>query len=170
MQIKAVLRQSQEASSLSNEIGDRVNRRGQKRTGLTLSAITSSPSAGDLPVVIRDISQGGLLIEAGATELSIEDVIDVELPGLMSVTAKVVWRGGRFFGCQFSQSVSPAVVSAALLKGDPHAAPDRANAADEAPLPRKRVGIEPELNFLVAFLLAGALWGLIGLAVYLAYI
>jgi hypothetical protein len=169
MHVKAVLRQSQEGvCSFSNEIAESVNRRGLKRTGLTLSALTSSPSAGDLPVVIRDISPGGLLIESRAAELAVEDLIDAELPGSGPVRAKVVWRSGPFFGCQFSQPLAAAVVSAALLKGEPQAAPDTTNAPDEAHALRARLGIEPELNFSVAFLLAGALWGLIGFGIYLA--
>ena len=168
MHVQAVLRQSQEGkSSFSNEMAERVNRRGPKRTALTLSVATASTSAGDRPVVIRDISQGGLLIEAGAAELSVQDVIDVELPGSGPVRAKVVWTSGPFAGCQFSQPVPPAVVSAALLKGDPLVVPDTAHASHEPHALRARLGIEPELNFSVAFLLAGGLWALTGLAIYL---
>jgi hypothetical protein len=168
MHLRAVLRQSQEgACSFSSEVAESINRRGRERSPVTLSAHTSSPTAGELPVLIRDISQGGLLIEAEMVELSIDEHIDVELPGRGLVRATVVWMSGPFFGCQFSQPIAPAAISAALLKGDRKVAPATALAPDRVLRSRPSLGVEPELNFSVAFAAAIALWALIGLALYM---
>jgi hypothetical protein len=168
MHLRAVLRQSAgTAEDLSYDAGESLDRRLSKRRSLTLTAQTSSGAAGELPVLIHDISQGGLLLEAATAELSVDDHIELELPESGLVTARVAWKSGRFFGCQFSQLVAPAAISAALLKAAPqsHQAPV---ARDQRAGSRSRLGIEPELNFAVAFLLALVLWGLIGLAILIA--
>jgi hypothetical protein len=167
MHLRAVLRQSEgNTADFANGAAEGVDRRRSERRSLTLSAQTSSPSAGELPVLLLDISQGGLLLEAETTELSVEDQIELELPECGLVRASVAWKSGPFFGCKFSQPVAPAAISAALLKADPQVR-DEVSIAPELPALRNRLAIGPEFNFSVAFLLALLVWGLIGLA-YLA--
>ena len=115
---------------------------------------------------ILDISQGGLLLESKAAELFVDDHIDVELPECGLVRAHVAWKSGSFVGCQFSQLVSPAAISAALLKADPR---ELSSAPEQRAASPGRLGIQPELNFSMALLIAVVLWGLIGLAVYIAF-
>jgi hypothetical protein len=168
MHLRAVLRPSDgNTAGFSNEAAEGVDRRSLKRRSLTLAAQTSSPTAGELPVLILDISQGGLLLEAQTAELSVDDYIELELPACGLVRARVAWKSGPFFGCQFTQLVAPAAISAALLKADPQVMEEAAVAPDQPASP-ERLGIEPELNFSVAFLLALVVWALIGLAAYLA--
>jgi hypothetical protein len=168
MLLRAVLRQSEgDAANFSNEAAQGVDRRSSRRRSLTLTAHTSSAGAGELPVLILDISEGGLLLEANTAELSVGDQIGIELPECGLVRARLAWKSGPFAGCQFSEAVAPAAISAALLKADPHshAAPV---APDQLATSRTRSRIEPELNFSVAFLLALVVWALIGLVAYLA--
>lgn len=169
MRFVAVLRASDENNegSTRNDPGAFERRRSARRT-LRLSANTHSVSAGDIQVLIRDISPAGFLIEAGEHALAVDDWLEVGLPNDQAVKARVAWTSGRFCGCTFDELISAATISAALLMADPEPAPELASAGDETPLPRaKRPHIQPQLNFSAALLLSLALWGLIATAVYL---
>ena len=120
MRLTAVLRTGDEREeSLASERTGAFDRRRSLRHPLRLSASTTAPSPGDSPVLILDISQEGLLIEADPSTVSVDDRIEIMLPDKGSVQLRVAWRAGRFFGCEFNQTISPGVISAALLKADP---------------------------------------------------
>jgi len=72
-------------------------------------------SGSDVPVVIHNISETGLLIECEAA-LSIRDRIDIDLPQAGVVPATLVWVSDRMFGCQFDAPISSAALSAAQLR------------------------------------------------------
>jgi hypothetical protein len=169
--MRAILRPSRERpASLPSEVAQGLDRRVVRRSSLRLSATTKSPVAGEIPALIRDISQGGFLLEAETEALSVDEKIDVELPGRGLIRAKVAWCSRSFFGCQFIQPIPPAAISAALLKSEPQ---DSQNA--ETGWGRARVGsaglkLEPQLNFSAACSLAIGLWVLIGLALYIALV
>ena len=167
MHLRAVLRQSEESTvGFCNEAAESVGRRGSERRSLTLSALTSSPAAGELPVVLLDISLGGLLMKAETAELSVGDEIDIELPERGLVKTRVAWANAPVFGCQFYERVAPAAISAALLRADPQKADEVAIAAQPMSRSHMRLRIGPELNLSAALSLALAAWGLIGLAGY----
>lgn len=86
-----------------------------KRRKLMLEVRGAHASGSDVPVVIHNISETGLLIECEAA-LSIRDRIDIDLPHAGVVPATLVWVSGRMFGCQFDAPISPAVLSAAQLR------------------------------------------------------
>ena len=165
MHLRTVLRHSERTTAISSkEAAEDLDRRRARRRSLTLTAQTGSRMTGDVPVQVLDISQGGLLIEVKSTGLSIDDQIDVELPEWGLLKARVAWKSGSFVGCQFSQLVSPAAISAALLRADPLTR-ELPLSTEHGPAPSSRSRIEPELNFSTAFMSAVVLWGLIGLAV-----
>lgn len=167
MQLRAILRQSDgSTANVSSQAAETVDRRTSQRRSLTLSAHTKSPAAGELPVLIHDISRGGLLIEAKSADLSVGDQIDVEFSERGSIRARVAWRSGSFVGCQLSQPMAVAEISAALLKAPPRAPAETAIAPDRFGSARTPLGIQPQLNFSAAFLLALGAWGLIGLAAF----
>jgi hypothetical protein len=66
-------------------------------------------------VIIHDISHNGLLLET-TTLLADGETLDVELPEVGFVRAKIVWRSSRFIGCRLTKPLSKAAVSAALLR------------------------------------------------------
>lgn len=66
-------------------------------------------------VVVHDLSATGILIETGA-KLRRSARIEVELPEVGATVARVVWRSGDFFGCEFARPIPKAVLSAALLR------------------------------------------------------
>lgn len=95
-----------------------TDNRGAVRRSLRLEVPASSPrdaspeNAGS--ALIRNLSERGLLIETAA-DLAIGETIHVDLPEAGASEARIVWRDGPFFGCEFLRPVSKAAVSAALL-------------------------------------------------------
>lgn len=165
MQMKAVLRQREAPASFSSPAAQALDRRRSHRRALKLAAMTSSATGDETPVLVLDISEGGLLLEAAPHALSPEDSIEISLPD-GAVNARIAWQSGRFFGCWFEAPVSPAAVAAALLKSEP-AAPKEPVVELEKDLPsaNNRVGFQPEINWSATLFLALGLWGLIGTAV-----
>lgn len=171
MRLSAVLKVSTAGrGSLAGEDTGKIDRRQSDRRSLTLSAIANPPSAEELAVVVRDISPRGLLIETERTALSPGDVITVDLPDKGFVTAQVAWASGSYFGCQLDQMISPAAVSAALLKADPHerqrVIPAEPEGRLDATVSR---GTWPELSFAVPSSLSLFLWAIIGWVAYLMF-
>lgn len=169
MNLRAVLVASEKReSSFTGEASEALPRRNNERRSLRLGAVTHFKSAGDVRVIIRDISKSGLLMEAEHDVLSTEDIVEVSLPEQGTVTARVAWQSGRFFGCQFNEPISAGAISAALLKSDPEATQDTpvADTEAEAPSRGRRPTIYPELNFSVALVLTLVLWAILGAIAY----
>ena len=87
-------------------------RRTTPRLKLSLGAVL--PTTGE-QVVIHDLSASGILIQTGAA-LKTAQALEVELPEIGAAVAKVVWRSGDYFGCQFEKRIPKAALSAALLR------------------------------------------------------
>jgi hypothetical protein len=104
-----------------------VDKRGTVRRSLCLEVQASSSSPDAPIVVVRNLSERGLLIETVA-DLEVGETIHVELPKAGASPARVVWTDGSFFGCEFISPVSKASVSAALLL-----APDELSQSVRAP-------------------------------------
>lgn len=169
MRLTAVLcSMNDDEISISGDADKAFDRRRSTRRPLRLAASSSAASAGDIQVLVRDISPGGLLIEAETPALAVDDWIEVSLPDKGVVKARVAWTSGRLFGCEFTEPVSVGAISAALLKAEPQVAEDTPSAvADVENLsPGRRLKLVPELNFSTALYLSLALWAVIGAAVY----
>lgn len=69
-------------------------------------------------VSIHDISSTGMLIETGV-ELEPLDELEVDLPENGPTEALVIWSSGHFYGCEFKEALSKAVISAAFLRSTP---------------------------------------------------
>lgn len=108
------------------------NSRYAHRRSLRLAVGLVGSNAG---VLIHDLSLTGLLIET-SEQLLPGELLLVEMPERGSIPATVVWSSGRFFGCQFQDSIPPASFSAALLR----------NPAAVAGLPRERDESARELD------------------------
>jgi hypothetical protein len=94
------------------------DRRRAPRMRLRLGAAVGPAGSSAL---IHDISTKGLLLETTADIAN--DRVEVHLPHLAAAQARVVWSHGRFFGCEFSEPIPSAAVSAALLRSDPRLRP-----------------------------------------------
>jgi hypothetical protein len=91
------------------------DRRVSERHVLKLRVPGSTSFEGGVVVLVHDLSRTGLLIETSAA-LSVGADLEIDLPETGVRQAKVVWNGGRYFGCQFHDPISQGGVSAALLK------------------------------------------------------
>ena len=95
-----------------------LERRSKHRRKLSLD---SNIHTGEI-VSIHDISPTGMLIETGA-DLTGLDRLDIDLPENGTTQAVIAWNSGRYYGCQFTKPLSPAKISAALLRSAPGASP-----------------------------------------------
>jgi len=89
------------------------DQRGAVRRTLQLE----TPVANDLSswrVVIGNLSETGISFET-ALGLALGDILEIGLPEVGAVEARIVWADGDAYGCQFLSPISKAAVSAALL-------------------------------------------------------
>ncbi|AKH41068.1 PilZ domain protein [Croceibacterium atlanticum] len=97
-------------------IGDR-RRKSRKR--LRLQALhTADPQANQEEVLIHDLSETGLLLES-SLQLKVGETVQVDLPTLKQVSARIVWQSGKLYGCQFNQPIPRSARSAAILRSPP---------------------------------------------------
>jgi hypothetical protein len=94
------------------ELESSGDRRRSPRRALRLGA----EGTGEL-VTILDLSLTGALIETSVPML-VGAIFEVELAEAGRVEAEVVWNSGEYYGCQFTLPITPAVLSAALLKAE----------------------------------------------------
>ena len=98
------------------EVGSEAGeRRSATRRKLRLESEGYVSSAPQTQVVIHDLSEEGLLVES-PVPLEQGESIEVVIPEAGTTQAQVAWTSGRFFGCKFSNPISTAAVSAALLQ------------------------------------------------------
>ncbi len=149
---------------------DHLERRVGNRRSLTLSTVTNSLAGAQFPFIIKDISSSGFLMEGDSTTLAEGEEIHFDLPEVGSVTARVAWASGRYCGCRLDQSISPGVISAALLKADARSRLSPPLLENVTHFPRRVAAnrLEPELNFSIAFQLLLFFWAVVGTGVYLA--
>jgi transcriptional regulator with XRE-family HTH domain len=104
----------------------------------TLRLLTSLKGAGrkGTPVLVHDLSAGGMLIESDES-LAIGETLAVELPRAGQREATVVWTGDRFYGCRFAEELPSSAVSAALLRARPAAPQSPRPTADEEDFPAR---------------------------------
>lgn len=140
--------------------------RSQLRRSLRLTTRTQTASTRDLPVTVHNLSRTGLLLEAAENALNLGEALLIQLPQAGEVEAYVVWRGERFFGCEFAEAVSRASISAALLQAQPRDQVD--TEPKHADLANRPVQLYPELNFTMAVGAALLVWSFVAVAGFLA--
>lgn len=100
------------------ETGEKGERRGSDRRELQLTITARVPESPELAVTIHDLSESGILLETLAP-LASGQRFQILLPLAGAVETVVIWNSGHFYGCQFSETVPRAAVSAALLQSAP---------------------------------------------------
>lgn len=134
MAIKAHL-DSPESSGVPGDNPRAVPRSAQRRA-LRLETSGLAPDGGEANVTIHNISAAGLLLET-ALELATGEQFALDLPEAGIVTAVIIWRSERLFGCAFDQPIGPAALAAAQLQGLT-IAPDAAPAPPSLTMPEPR--------------------------------
>jgi transcriptional regulator with XRE-family HTH domain len=92
------------------------SQRSAPRRALRLEASGLARDGDQANVTIHNISAAGLLIES-ALDLSKGEQLAIDLPEAGIVTATIVWRSERLYGCAFERALSPAALAAAQLQG-----------------------------------------------------
>ena len=85
------------------------------RRALRLLAEGATTTGEAQAVTIHNISATGLLLE-GPEELTVGEVLTLELPAAGERRAEVVWTSGQLAGCRFDAPLSPADLTAAQLQ------------------------------------------------------
>lgn len=136
-------------------------RRVALRRTLQLTVRGETPAGDSAQVLIHDISVTGLLLETSA-DLLIGETIEVDVPEGGPTSAIVMWNSGRFFGCQFHGRISPAAVSAAVLRSPfETTSGDLAAATDEI----SERQLSPTAKAWILIGLVALTWGLIYLLI-----
>lgn len=136
-------------------------RRVALRRTLQLTVRGETPGGDSAQVLIHDISVTGLLLETSA-DLLIGETIEVDVPEGGPTSAIVMWNSGRFFGCQFHGRISPAAVSAAVLRSPFETTPDDLSGA---PAESSEKQLSPMAKAWILVGLIVVTWGLIYLLI-----
>lgn len=104
-------------ATLEPEKAQAENRSSGRKT-LRLATLGARLSRESEEVLVHDLSAGGLLIESAAA-FEVGETLKVDLPHSGQNEAVVVWSSTNFYGCRFAKPLTPAAMSAALLKAFP---------------------------------------------------
>ncbi|UAK25372.1 PilZ domain-containing protein [Sphingomonas nostoxanthinifaciens] len=86
-------------------------RRSERRTGDTSGTIANGGIT--RTVIVRDLSLHGFRAE-GAAESDVGAVVHLQLAGPKPVEARVIWREGKAFGCEFVTPISAVALADAF--------------------------------------------------------
>ena len=107
-------------------------RRSEARRHLLFATTAAGDDGESQPVLVRDISARGLLLET-EEGVVLDQVVSVSLPEAGDVAAHVIWQGDKLAGCRLDDHLSQATIDAVRAKGDAvHAEQPQA----DAPVPR----------------------------------
>lgn len=92
-------------------------RRSETRRHLLFPTTVRGEDGESQPVLVRDISARGLLLET-EEGVTLDPVIAVALPGAGDVEAHVIWQGDKLAGCRLDDHLSQATIDAVRIKGE----------------------------------------------------
>lgn len=115
-------------------------RRSETRRHLLFATTARGESGETQPVLVRDISARGLLLET-EEGVTLDPVIAVSLPEAGDVEAHVIWQGDKLAGCRLDDHLAQATIDAVRAKGEAaHAEQpeqmERGGEEFDAPVPR----------------------------------
>jgi transcriptional regulator with XRE-family HTH domain len=111
---------------------DAGERRSEERRHLLFATTAKSPDGESQPVLVRDISARGLLLETEEAG-SLDKTIMVNLPETGDIEAHVIWQGDKLAGCRLETHLSQATIDAVRATGEAAHAEQPSN---DAPVPR----------------------------------
>lgn len=100
--------------ALHASFADSADQRASDRRVLRLEARVATPE-GEGDIQVHNLSRSGLLLE-GVAGVAAGSQIEVELPGGSRHRAEVIWADETLFGCRFTEPLTQAQLSAALLR------------------------------------------------------
>lgn len=114
------------------EWSDAGDRRSEERRHLLFATTVRGTSGESQPVLVRDISARGLLLETEETG-TLDSTIMISLPEAGEIEAHVIWQGDKLAGCRLEAHLSQATIDAVRDTGE---AAHAEQPAGDAPLPR----------------------------------
>ena len=78
------------------------------RAGVEIQATVREPGLGRVEAMVLDLSITGFRMRC-MTRLTSEKAIFLKLPSFAALEANICWNEGDYFGCEFTQSLHPAV-------------------------------------------------------------
>ena len=91
---------------------DRQMKRGDhrisSRAGVEIAATVREPGLGRVEAMVLDLSITGFRMRC-MTRLTGEKTIFLKLPAFSALEAHICWHEGDLYGCEFAQSLHPAV-------------------------------------------------------------
>lgn len=111
-------------------------RRSEARRHLLFATTARGANGEGQPVLVRDISARGLLLET-EEGVTLDPIIAVGLPEAGDVEAQVIWQGDKLAGCRLDAHLSQATIDAVRVKGEAaHAEQSERTEDFDTPLPR----------------------------------
>lgn len=107
-------------------------RRSETRRHLLFATTARGEDGDSQPVLVRDISESGLLLETEEGAL-LDRSITVLLPEAGEVAAQVIWQGDKLAGCRLQGHLSQVAIDAVRAKGE---AAHAEQVASDTPMPR----------------------------------
>lgn len=92
-------------------------RRSETRRHLLFATTVRGEDGESQPVLVRDISARGLLLET-EEGVTLDPVVAVGLPETGDVEAHVIWQGDKLAGCRLDNHLSQATIDAVRIKGE----------------------------------------------------
>ena len=92
----------------TNTAFTRSNSRVSSRADVEIVAAVREPGLGSMEVMVLDLSITGFRMRC-MTRLTGEKAIFLKLPSFAALGSKICWQQGDYFGCEFLQSLHPAV-------------------------------------------------------------
>lgn len=116
----------------NSEWPDAAERRSEERRHLLFATTVKSLNGETQPVLVRDISARGLLLETEEPG-SLDPTVLVNLPETGDIEAHVIWQGDKLAGCRLEAHLSQATIDAVRATGD---AAHAEQSSSDAPMPR----------------------------------
>ncbi len=92
-------------------------RRSETRRHLLFPTNARGQGGESQPVLVRDISARGLLLET-EDGVMLDPIVAVSLPEAGDVEAQVIWQGDKLAGCRLEGHLSQATIDAVRAKGE----------------------------------------------------
>lgn len=93
----------------------RADPRMSLRTDVEIGAVIREPGLGSVDITILDLSIAGFRMHC-LTRLTGERLVFLKLPSFSALESKICWHAGDYFGCEFVQSLHPAVYNHIIAK------------------------------------------------------
>lgn len=111
-------------------------RRSEARRHLLFATTVLGEGGETQPVLVRDISARGLLLET-EEGVTLDEPFTVNLPEAGDIAAHVIWKGEKLAGCRLDNHLSQATIDAVRATGEAaHEAQPEDSETSQAPIPR----------------------------------